>query len=639
MLPFLLISNNVEQLMLPIADYLEKCDVSPGKLKLISTNGFQLYLLPAPDNYLFVKDTAAFLVNGFIRHPEFEWDWNGTNDAFSERLLADLAVKSVEEIRGIYTGSYTISYFANNALQVFNTLSGLQPIFYHMADGTVTICSSIICLQHIVKEKLRKAGIIQQALNEWRELYNRKTILENVSRLTCSEWISFTDRGAFSHKIIPFHVNYKNDDAGIMECVKSVWEGYKDIGKQFAGKNLEAAISLSGGVDSRTCANATYKHTKKLAAVNHGGDDFYEFMRARQVAGALNIPIHLAISKGRMFPARKELEKYFLHDGGIVIEYIAIKDVIEKEGLPRIVILGDLFETFKVDGTSIWEGRDNKKKTTLKLMFGGKITLKTVEDAGFENWVQEKADYFMGKLEKDAYLLNDEMTLAYNDPSVKAEIRADFIDWLNDFRHYNLKYIEDLNEVAYWLSKGRTSMWLQSSSCIGETTGYTLYCTDNNLKEILSVPLKHRLRQKLHFYMFRLPEFNKISKIPTPQIPFVNVSAFLPIKELVMFLRLKLDTFFSKAARSNPNKKRKRLLKGPDYRIEYNDDNFEKYASWFDGKCMSKEKMLAYFLDIQNGKLGAFSTMDFIGMAKAEYLTGILGRLQKHSAPHLTARV
>jgi|GEM_PF-3386428 len=629
MLPFFFISNAPISDRYLVDQFLESADVHPAKLVSLESQGFHVLMLPAPDNVYYQSEENLVVINGFIRHPNFEWDWEGSNEVFLQKLLHDLASKDAETIKKEYTGNFTVLYFAKKKVEIFNTFSGLQPIYYHAINGNISICSAIICLQKFVKEKVRTAGILQMALNEWNELYTRATMLTNVKRLVSNEYVSLGNDGSCVHKIIPFKVDYKSEDISIMDCVQSVWEGYKEIGRLFAGKNLNAAISLSGGVDSRTCAKTVAPHAKKFVAVNHGGPRYYEYERAAEVAKALHIPIHLANSRDKMFPNKKDLHKYFLHDGGVVIEYMAIKDEQERQNFPPVLIFGDLFETFKVDGTSIWEGRSMKQKTTLNLMKGGSIQLETVENFGFEKWVEQKADYFMAKLNRHAHMLQPEMAAFFKSDAGKAEIRADFVDWLADFKHYNVKYVEDLNEVAYWLSKGRTSMWLQSSSSSGYSAGFTLYCTDKNLAEILSVPLKHKLRQKLHFYMFRLPEFEAIAKIPSPQIPFTNISAALPYKELVMYLRLKMDKIYAKKAAKNPETDRPRFLRGPNYKREYNNESLVKYESWFNDVCISKETMVRYFTDIQTGKMGAYSTMDFIGLAKAEFMAQQLKTLEK----------
>ena len=624
MLPFFFIANFGHANDQQVRNFTSSAKSPPDLLEYEKSNGFEIYYVRQPDSIFFKVGDHAVLINGFIRHPDHVWDWEGSNDAFLTQLLKDLATKSPAAIKEAYTGSYTLHFFRQQGIQIFNTLSGLQPVYYYNSNGQTLICSHINCMQEVLHEPLRTAGILQFALNEWKEVYTRNTILENVYRLVSNECLEVHANGDLDVEILPFHVDYKPETVSTMDCSASVWERYKLTGRLFAGKNLEACISLSGGVDSRTCANSIYKHAKKLVGVNHGAPDFYETISASRVGAALGFEVHNALTKGRMVPSKKELDTYFLNDGGVVIEYVAIRDEIIKHDLPKVLVLGDLFETFKVDGTSVWEGRGNKKKTTLNLMFGGSVNMVTVADYGFEKWLEEKVQYFIDKMEKDSWLLNNELAAAYRDPAVLAEIRADFRDWLSDFKYYNLKYVEDLNEIAYWLSKGRTSMWLQSSSCSGVTAGFTLYCTDQNLAEILSVPLKHKLRQKLHFYMFRLPDFKSIKGIPTQQIPYVSVSAPLALKELVTYIRLKLDNYYSKKARKNPAAVRTRWLKAPNYRVEYNPANLEKFGTWFTGNCMSHDTMVNYFTDIMNGKLGAFSTIDFIGMAKADFMTGVL---------------
>jgi len=621
MLPFFCISNAEQAIKFCVENYLDQCNADVRLLKASVNNGFQIVMLPAPDIYFFEQYGTALIVCGFIRHSNFEWDWKGDNQLFFEQLLNDLRNKTAAIIKSEYTGSFTLFYFAKNTLQIFNTFSGLQPVYYHSVNNKITICSSLLCMQSLVKEPLRDAGAIQMSLNEWFETYTRKTMLEHVCRMVPNEYLSFGADGIFNRNIIPFTVSYKPESTPLMDCVKSVWAGYKDIGKQFAGKNLEIFMSLSGGVDSRTCLNAIYQHAVKVEAVNHGASNFYEYKSAARVANACNVPIHLANSKGKMFPPKSDLDQYFLHNGGVVVEYYAIKDVIKPPGLPKILVLGDLFETFKVDGTSVWEGRANKKRTTLKLMFGGKMKFETIAEYGFDKWVGEKSAYFMAKLEKNAHLLSTEMAVKFADEQIKGIIRADFEEWLQDFKHYGLKYVEDFNEVVYWLSKGRTSMWLQSCSGTGTSAGFTLFCTDKNLAGILAVPIKHKLRQKLHFYMFRLPDFKAISQIPTPQIPFTAVSAPLPIKELVMFVRLQLDKMIGRKAAKQANPKKTKLLDGPNYKAEYNKENLAICSSWFTGASISKEAIQDLFTAMMEGRHGAVSTIDFVGLAKADFFT------------------
>ena len=376
MLPFFLISNTGETVSPAARNFLQLSDSDINNLLFFNNNGFSVAILPAPDNHYFNKGNEFVIVCGFIRHPNFIWDWKDPNQSFFQQLLTDLAIKTPEQIKEIYTGNFTILYLADNNLKVFNTLSGLQPVYYHSQNGITTISSHIICLQSIVNEPVYNAGALQMTLNEWSETYTRATILKKVSRMVCNEHIVFKATGDFQRRIMPFNIQYKADTVPVMECVASVWEGYKNIGKQFAGKNLEACMSLSGGVDSRTCLTAIYKHAK-MDAINHGGKDYYESLRAKDVGDAFNVPVHIANSSGVMFLPKERLVKYFLHDGGVVIEYDPLKESAKKNNLPPILVLGDLFETFKVDGTSIWDGR-------AKLMIGGNIPFQTIADFGFE---------------------------------------------------------------------------------------------------------------------------------------------------------------------------------------------------------------------------------------------------------------
>ena len=127
--------------------------------------------------------------------------------------------------------------------------------------------------------------------------------------------------------------------------------------------------------------------------------------------------------------------------------------------------------------------------------------------------------------------------------------------------------------------------------------------------------------------MFRLPDFKKVRSIPTPQIPYTAVSAPLPWKELVMYLRLKADRSIGKKAAKKGEHEKTRLLKGPNYNAEYNAKNLQRYQEWYNDVCISREKMKQYFIDIQEGRTGAVSTIDFIGLAKAEFMVSTCKKL------------
>ncbi len=89
----------------------------------------------------------------------------------------------------------------------------------------------------------------------------------------------------------------------------------------------------------------------------------------------------------------------------------------------------------------------------------------------------------------------------------------------------------------------------------------------------------------------RLPEFDKLARIPTAQIPWISSRAPRPLRELLWGFRSTADQFLiRRVLRSRNPHKRQRVLRSLDFIKEYRrEGSVPAVREWFSGKWLSGE--------------------------------------------------
>jgi hypothetical protein len=116
----------------------------------------------------------------------------------------------------------------------------------------------------------------------------------------------------------------------------------------------------------------------------------------------------------------------------------------------------------------------------------------------------------------------------------------------------------------------------QMFSFCGEAEGFNTICTDNFMKNIISVPIDQRLRKKLVYAIHNnMPEFEKVKNIGTTQIPFVTTNSPLLAKEISLLLRYKIDGYLTRKNLNKTGNKRMHFAYAINEKYEYENPQAE----------------------------------------------------------------
>ena len=97
--------------------------------------------------------------------------------------------------------------------------------------------------------------------------------------------------------------------------------------------------------------------------------------------------------------------------------------------------------------------------------------------------------------------------------------------------------------------------------------------------------------------IIRLPEFDRLARIPSAQIPFLNSRAPDLIKDIFWGTRFGLDQLLiRRSLRTKNANNRQRVLRSLDYVKEYRRENSRRNVeSWFSGKYIKRDDYLRIF--------------------------------------------
>ena len=329
--------------------------------------------------------------------------------------------------------------------------------------------------------------------------------------------------------------------------------------------------------------------------LTYGGADLYETRIAGRCAQVIGASHECFPIEDKYFPSRLQIEELVKEtESANYFEWFGIIEKARSLGTKPLLLLGDLCES--VDGRymTTFSTRKARINSYLGGMVGKREVFEEASESAFKRWCDEKALEIKSQLLANIKHLAPDLPGSLSQAQIASEIERDLGTSFARVGAQPLRYSSMYDEVFIWFHRirfllGNQINWL-SSGFRPASPGLSM----RFLRLITGVHPKHRVRKRLMNSIIALPEFDRLSRIPSAQIPFISSRAPAFIKDALWGLRSGADQILIKRNLKSRNVRgRQRVLRSIDYVREYRRESTSaNVEDWFSGRFIKGDDYL-----------------------------------------------
>lgn len=585
-----------------------------GAIKGVKVNNNEFFLHEEKYNELclFQNENIIGHIQGYIRNYglPIEADLAQHNKIFFEEII------KCWPLNNQYTGSFgtIVRVLKTNQLVIANDPIGFYPVYYFQSEDMILISSSLLLLNLFAKQEIDEIGLIQRISPPDFCNYGRRTLFKNIKRLLPGEYIKFNlDEKKITDRKFDLSLFQNISSGNLDSTADKLWEVIEKEIEIALRYDTETYIAQSGGMDSRLLLGGI--HNKSIHCFTYGDADMYETKIAKKCAveknaSFTNFPINKYI-----FPQKKILKDYVLKTESVGINpWIAVLEKQQEQNGNKCILLGDMCEA--LPGRNIKKYSSRKAKINLfvnSLLFKRKIEFTKGTDKTFDQWKNKKAASILHE-----FSLKDISSYNITSGYVKQECQKDLNEIFELIKSHNIAYSELYDELFAWYTHARIPMPKQILILKSRFFPISPIMSLNILRKTSSIHPALRFNYILMDRIFKRAEsLRGLSKIPTAQVPFLNITSNSSLRFFVWGLRSKLDQFLIKRAIKNKNlKNRYRLLKSINWPEIYNEEGaLEAVSSWFANDYVNGKKYVDLATERKEFRSWPLSTFDIVSVA------------------------
>lgn len=516
----------------------------------------------------------------------------------NKRFLAEIS-ENKWALAGGWTGNFAAAAYcrAKDEITLCNDIIGHLPLYYTDTAKGFAGGTSLIVLSRGLNCETDPVGVLQRITVPFCN-YGRRTLLKNVCRLLPGERLKWTPKN--TDKIHEYDNSLCSEliDLEVGKAARMVWDCLRDEISTVTGDGKPFAVAMSGGWDSRLVLGGVRQNGSSITCLTYGGEDHYETRIARRCAEAVGASHECFPIEDNYFPPLGQIEKLIKEtESGNYFEWFGIIEKAKSNGVKIPLLLGDLCESIDGRYMTTFSTRKARINSFLSGLAGAGETFRPANAAAFQKWRDNKRNEITTALLAKLPQLSAELSDSLTKEQFEREIEADLDLSFARVRDHEPLFEAMYDELFIWFHRirfllGNQITWL-SAAFRPVSPGLSM----RFLRLITSIHPKLRVRKRLMNALIRLPEFDRLARIPSAQIPFLNSRAPDLIKDVFWGTRFGLDQFLiRRSLRTKNANNRQRVLRSLDYVKEYRRENSRvNVESWFSGKYIKSDDYLRIF--------------------------------------------
>jgi hypothetical protein len=516
----------------------------------------------------------------------------------NERFLAEIS-KNSWPLDDDWTGNFAAAVYSpsKGEITLCNDIIGHLPLYYTQIDKGFAGGTSLIILSRTLECRTDAIGVLQRITVPFCN-YGRRTLLKNVSRLLPGERLQWVQQGAVVNREYDNSLCSELIDSDVGKAARRVWDCLQNEITTVTGDGKHFAVAMSGGWDSRLVLGGVRQSGSLVTCLTYGGEDHYETRIARRCAEAIGASHECFPIDDHYFPARREIETLIKEtESGNYFEWFGIIEKARSNGIKVPLLLGDLCES--IDGRYMTQFSTRKARINsfLSGLAGAAESFPPADAAVFESWRDNKrneiTNALLANLPQLSADLSDSLTKEQAVRKIQADLELSFARVRDNKPHFAAMY----DELFIWFHRIRFLLGNQITWLSAAFRPVSPGLSTRFLRLITSIHPKLRIRKRLMNGIIRLPEFDRLARIPSAQIPFLNSRAPDLIKDIFWGTRFGLDQLLiRRSLRTKNANNRQRVLRSLDYVKEYRRENSRRNVeSWFSGKYIKRDDYLRIF--------------------------------------------
>ncbi|NLC57690.1 MAG: hypothetical protein GX774_12695 [Armatimonadetes bacterium] len=535
---------------------------------------------------------AAGAVTGYVRRdhlghaplPGRTPDWHH-NAAFLEEAV----VAGGWPLGSEWTGSFAAVGCAKstNALVLCHDLTAMRPIYYATAPGGGIVGGThLIPLSHCLRTSADAVGVLERAVFPLRQ-HGRRTLLRGVSRLLPGEQLTFRAPDA------PGESAFDNSLCdGLLACdvdtaARIVWNCLqREIALATAGYE-RLHLGLSGGWDSRVILAGLAHRGGSVHCYTYGSANLYEAKVARRCAAAVGAPHECHGIEGRYFPTAERLTALVREtESAVCLTWNAI---LEGATLPderqEVLLMGDMCENIDGRHMTSLASRSARIEAFLGSLLGRKEEYAPVTPKAFAAWTEQQRATTLAELQRHLPRLSPALARTCSEAALDEAVAEDLA--ANFARvHGNLPaFVCMLDELLVNL------FWEGDQPRLMDAAFRTLIppMSLRTLRLMTTIHPRLRVRRRLMDAIARLPEFDRLARIPSAQIPWFSARTPALLREVTWGLRSRIDqALIRRRMRTGNPHCRHRVVPSLDFVPEYrHPETAQRVQQWFSGRWIT----------------------------------------------------
>lgn len=579
-----------------------------GEIKEISAGSFWLFV-PSIDYELSLCESPNELgaVAGYVRCDDVEHisaENKQLDRCHNQRFITEVVKDDNWPLGEQWTGSFAAAVYSkiNHEVIICNDIIGYIPVYFSSCGEGIAGGTSLILLSHCIKCEVDAIGILQRIIPPHFSNYGKRTILKQVSRLLPGERLKFSSKdlsfsSVFDNTLYKDIINPDLDTAARM-----VWDCLKREITLVVGDRDKVNIAIGGGLDSRLTSRGVAHKGKVIKFYTYGSSDKYEPSIAIKCAKAIGAECECFTLENNYFPVYSEFKNLVMKTESVqLLQWNAILNSIinRKTDVNQLLLFGDIMESIDAKKIISLFTREERIKSFLKgLLLGKEISFHTADMSSFKEWKEAVKEDIIKEALGNVDVLSSNLKERCSEEFIVEQMSNDLELTFSRVRE-NMPYFSEMfDELFLWYTRKRchecTQLLLMGPKFRTISPGTSL----RFMRLISTIHPGLRLKD-LRTRIVRLPEFEKLGKIPTTQIPWAGAASPNSLRMFIWFIRTSLDQFLIRRCLRTKNPQgRQRVLRSLDYLKEYRrQSTVSNVQDWFSGKWIKSDK---YIMKVKN---------------------------------------
>lgn len=562
-----------------------------GVVEESTFDSFHLFIA-ADDSQRYSRRTESFLgaISGYAERCGISTPPSGLDGFFAEISNTDWPLNDE------WTGSFSAVVYSSvsETVTLCNDLLGHLPLYYSREVNGLLGATSMIVLGQALDCDPDVVGVLQRITPPFCN-YGRRTLLKKVYRLLPGERLKWKSNSRGVSRDYDDTLYSKVDGLDLRNSARAVFDCMQAEIDIAASDHDSISIATSGGWDSRIVLGGMPRDKFSVNCLTYGGKHLYETHIARRSSEAIGAKHEYFPIENRYFPSRSQLETLVKEtESANYFEWFGIIESGRQAGDKRTLLLGDLCESIDGRYMTTFSSRKARILSYIGGVFGKHDVFLEANDHSFGEWCNTKTSEIMATLLANRKHLSADLALSISRPQLVSEIERDLEISFARVRAHAPPFSAMYDELFIWFHRirfllGNQITWL-SAAYDPISPGLSM----RFLRLITTIHPRQRIRKRLMNAIIGLPEFDKLSRIPSSQIPFISSRTPAVIKDAVWGLRSGLDQLMIKRTLKSKNfNGRQRVLRSLDYIKEYRRPGTAvNVKSWFSGRYLKADGYL-----------------------------------------------